>query len=724
MSFYGKVNLIVRISGALIDYWSPIWTREQREEAEDIANWPRFWAVARGLESPCLETPVDLSDTAAWIHVARKLPVRKSTGVCGWSNHELRALPDAALADLAALFSRAGSAGFPDWLMMARVAVLGKVQNATRPDQSRPITVLSNLYRLWARVFCQQVIREWSLRFPANILGCLKGRSAADLAYWIQQVAESAIANQQPCSGFALDLKKAFNFLPRAPVAALLKKLGVPPRHVDFWMQSLQRLQRVFQVNGHLSPPVPSSTGLPEGDALSVVGMLAVAWVFSQVVDDFVVSKSYVDNWCWSTDLVEGHAPAFAQLLDLVSSLKMQIDWEKSYFWATDNKTKLWLRKESPNLLPPGIQVPILNHVHELGAHIGFNRRRQLGKVICTFESAVARLHKLYHEPSPMDVKAGIVQQGVWPHAFYGAAAVSPGRQRLHKLRSNAARAIVGRYHTLSSSAALHLLPGVQDPEVYLQCHQARQLHRAFQAMPDVAAQVLSIASIPGEPKSVFGPGTALRSTFGRLGWTIGPDGTFRGPGHVRFHIRLSSPKQITAAIEAGWGEQVQGMCRDRVGLQGLGVPDRVVTQSVFKGLKAWEQAIVARHVTGAFMSNAEKSTWSRVVEEFCPLCGQIDTKGHRIFHCPALQHVRGDHQDLLDEVARSFPSWVHLLVAEEHEDVLLLRLLTASRRLPAPLSPPLGFRHLHLFTESFQYPSGAADLLGGCLVPYGAVQG
>ena len=333
--------------------------------------------------------------------------------------------------------------------MRARVAVLGKVQNATRADQSRPITVLSNIYRLWARVLCQQIIREWSLRLPPNILGCLKGRSAADMAYWIQQVAETAMANQLPCSGFALDLKKAFNLLPRAPVAVLLERLGVPSRHVAFWMNSLQRLHRVFQVNGHLSPPVPSTTGLPEGDALSVVGMLAVAWVFSRVVDDFVISRSYVDNWSWSTELVESHAPAFTCLLELVSSLRLRIDWDKSYFWATDSKTKLWLKNEAKFLLPPGVSVPILNHVHELGAHLGFNRRRQLGKVVDSFESAVQRLHKLYHEPLPLDTKSSIVQQGVWPHAFHGTAAVSPGRQRLHKLRSNAARAIVGRYHTL-----------------------------------------------------------------------------------------------------------------------------------------------------------------------------------------------------------------------------------------------------------------------------------
>ena len=92
------------VAAALTNFWSPIWTRDQRDEEADIAKWPRFWAVVQGLESPCPDTPVNLADKGAWIHAARKLPVRKSTGVCGWSNHELRLLPDAALSDLAYFF--------------------------------------------------------------------------------------------------------------------------------------------------------------------------------------------------------------------------------------------------------------------------------------------------------------------------------------------------------------------------------------------------------------------------------------------------------------------------------------------------------------------------------------------------------------------------------------------------------------------------------------------
>ena len=82
---------------------------------------------------------------------------------------------------------------------------------------------------------------------------------------------------------------------------------------------------------------------------------------------------------------------------------------------------------------------------------------------------------------------------------------------------------------------------------------------------------------------------------------------------------------------------------------------------------KAAEQAILSRHICGAFMSNSEKATWSRVVTEQCTLCGELDTKAHRLYSCPALAPVRVPHQDTLDLVQRYFPWWTHLLVACEH---------------------------------------------------------
>ena len=489
------------ISSALTNFWSDYWCR-------DIEKWPQFQALLRGHASPCAHLPVNMGDLAAWKHAVRKLPRKKATGVCGWRNTDLRILPESAIADLASILKSPRISGFPANLMQARVSVLGKVALPSHPSQSRPITILSNLYRLWARVLCQQIINERSQSLPQCIRGCLKGRCAQDVSYWLQQVAETNMLDDVPCSGLVLDLRKAFNLFPRAPVGELMRVLGIPASLVSFWLASLQRLNRCFQIHDHLSPPLHSTAGIPEGDPLSVLGTIGFCWLYVCLLSPYVDPTAYVDNLAWSTELQEAHGPAIDQLQCLVHATKMQIDWGKTYFWATHAAQRSWWKKGSGLLLPPGIDVPVLHQVKELGAHLSFCKRRGLGHLIDTFDQAVDRLHRLFHDPSSLTVKAHVVQTGVWPFAFYGALAVAPGRQRLHKLRSNAARAIVGRRHTLSPMASLYFLPGVTDPETYLMAYQACHLSRTARIMPEVARAVLKTASRPGAPLTVHGPGT------------------------------------------------------------------------------------------------------------------------------------------------------------------------------------------------------------------------
>ena len=310
------------IASELINYWSEFWNRDSRREEWDIEAWPQFQALLQGQTSPCNHISVNMQDLPAWVHATRRLPKKKATGVCGWHNLDLRVLPEAALRDLASILNSPGLSGFPPELMVARVAVLGKVSNPTSPSQSRPITVLSNLYRLWARVFCQQVLLVWSYSLPPCIRGCLRGRSAQDISYWLQQVAETNILADIPCSGLVLDLRKAFNLLPRAPIGYLMQVLGVPADQVSFWLFSLSKLRRTFQVNNHLSTPLHSTTGVPEGDPISVLGMIGFCWLYVELLRPYVDPTAYVDNLAWSTELQEAHGPAMDQLQCLMSATK------------------------------------------------------------------------------------------------------------------------------------------------------------------------------------------------------------------------------------------------------------------------------------------------------------------------------------------------------------------------------------------------------------------
>ena len=127
--------------------------------------------------------------------------------------------------------------------------------------------------------------------------------------------------------------------------------------------------------------------------------------------------------------------------------------------------------------------------------------------------------------------------------------------------------------------------------------------------------------------------------------------------------------------------------------------PCPLINQRVLIGKPDWQQAILARHMTGAFMSGAEKLQWSQVETGLCPLCGGKDTKIHRLFSCPALSDIRAPYMALLHTVQADFPEWVHMFAATEHDKQGMLRLITSARQLP-PLVQTSYSGRVTLFTD------------------------
>ena len=197
---------------------------------------------------------------------------------------------------------------------------------------------------------------------------------------------------------------------------------------------------------------------------------------------------------------------------------------------------------------------------------------------------------------------------------------------------------------------------------------------------------------------------------FGRLGWTISADGKFAGPGNVRFNVFCTPPSEIKNCIQLSWAVEVQNSVKDRSGLGLVPLPSRVITQKLFQHFQPWEQQILARHVSGAFLSNAEKSTWSRIVGPECPLCGDLDTKHHRLYQCRAHEDVRAEHEEIVQSAQQQFPWWPHLLAATEPEELSMFRLLCSTRVLPALLPPPSSQSKVFLFTDGSAHNSSSSD--------------
>ena len=85
--------------------------------------------------------------------------------------------PTQAILELIQIFEHASFHGFEAPYMRARIVPLPKKQHVETPDQTRPITVMPTLYRVWSAVVAHQTMKEAHNILPEGIVGFVKGRS-------------------------------------------------------------------------------------------------------------------------------------------------------------------------------------------------------------------------------------------------------------------------------------------------------------------------------------------------------------------------------------------------------------------------------------------------------------------------------------------------------------------------------------------------------------------
>ena len=93
-------------------------------------------------------TPHSTLYTAHSTLIIGKLPKAKAVGPCGWSNDEIKALPETCIRDLIKIFGAVLSTGFGPGMMMAKTVLLSIVHIPLSMHHARPIAILSCLCRL------------------------------------------------------------------------------------------------------------------------------------------------------------------------------------------------------------------------------------------------------------------------------------------------------------------------------------------------------------------------------------------------------------------------------------------------------------------------------------------------------------------------------------------------------------------------------------------------
>ena len=155
-----------------------------------------------------------------------------------------------------------------------------------------------------------------------------------------------------------LDLIKAFNVVCRPFLQALMLRLGFQPIIVLAWFSCLQGLSRQALVAGAVYGTSHASTGIPEGDPLSVVGMFALCCLFREVVvsqNPLAFPFSYADNWEVVTGAPDNLMKVLAAMDRLSDICRLPIAPSKCWTWAFQRH----VRRQLASCTLDGKTVPV-----------------------------------------------------------------------------------------------------------------------------------------------------------------------------------------------------------------------------------------------------------------------------------------------------------------------------------------------------------------------------
>lgn len=108
----------------------------------------------------------------------------------------------------------------------------------------------------------------------------------------------------------------------------------------------------------------------------------------------------------------------------------------------------------------------------------------------------------------------------------------------------------------------------------------------------------------------------------------------------------------------------------DRKGV-GDFLPDYTIFHSVFHKLTDEEQGLVELNVVGAFQTGAQKSKWDTDITDCCELCGESDTREHRLLQYTALSDVRHQFPSARETLRDVRQEWIYMPIPRCHDSMI-----------------------------------------------------
>lgn len=219
-----------------------------------------------------------------------------------------------------------------------------------------------------------------------------------------------------PVGGITLDLVKCYNLVRRHFSSKVLDAFNCPPNIVARWQHAMTRFQRFWEIEQNVSLPMPTTTGIAEGDPVAVLIMVLIGatWIFQVAPDPLITRMSaYADNWSWGSTDPASHEPIALATSEVCQVAGLQVDMTKTWKWSTDPAMDQAVHQASKQLSPQGIACQTLAHAKDLSLEMRYAGPPALTTIQDRFTEGSTRLARVQASKWPLDIRRHLVKASV-----------------------------------------------------------------------------------------------------------------------------------------------------------------------------------------------------------------------------------------------------------------------------------------------------------------------
>ena len=705
------------IHQALLDLWTPRW---QRASSLDASMWQRIVDFITAY-MPRLTFPDPDWSLGNWHSVLKCFPPRAARGVDGVSVLDLLSLPSAASTQLLEfLQSMDGSTiSWPSQLCYGTVINLAKIDGAHLAQHFRPVVIFGTIYRAWSRLCARPLLRQLAKVVPDSALGFLPGRECAQVWLQLQSFIELCCQQNLSLGGFSTDLEKCFNNIGRGPLMHLATHLGFPAAILGPWQSFLESNVRAFVVRSAHSAAVTSTSGLPEGCAMSVVGMVLIDWcfhVYMHALTPSVHAFSYVDNIS-----VAGHDPlmvvsAFFSTICFFQLWGLPLDYAKTFCWGTNLASRRILQHL-------GLQQ--CTDAAELGGSMTYGKRRHNRCLRARGTALEAKWQRLRASRSPQQFKLAILPSVFWAAALHGCAGCPIALNYVADLRKRAVRALRLMTAGCNSMLRLSFAPQTQaDPGFY----QVWQTVLTFVRVCRKTPKILECWQLWWRDHS----GRASHGPFGQLldmlilvRWTLLAPPLVMDHSGLTHDLLLMDNKQMYVLLQDAWFQRVASVACTRPSMRTVQGLDVHLMLNYNRELTSHEWSLQSALQCGCFVDKWTHGRFDVTAQRVCPECLAPNTHEHLLV-CRKYVALREKHalsSSWLLAQPRHFA--LHLLCSRSpYLDSLRMYFAGISDVVDDFVSAPNSHAIQHVFTDGSCFADGREGVHQGAWAVWNASTG